>query len=135
MKPGHLSRRRAEAMNLELFRRDINAPVVGGERPQARKDDPDTSKANVNIEIDKEAAAVVLAVMADGKPRIDEEIVADSGEWSTRDGRIRHGRLALQDAGLIVETGKRRPTSNGGMSREWKLSPLTPALDAKPATL
>lgn len=67
------------------------------------------------------AANAVARILADGIPRIDEEIWEDCRRagYCKSLATIQRGRLALFEAGYIVETGQVRPTSLGGSSREW----------------
>lgn len=87
-----------------------------------RTSDPLTSREGAKDRNDASDAAVVVTVMSDGIPRIDEEIHAEAvrlcGYERTQD-RLRHGRRLAQKLGRIKLTGHRRPTSQGGASREW----------------
>lgn len=90
---------------------------------QARHGDPHTSHEQRSVTREMQAAAVVLNVMADGIERTDAEMYAAAvkdHEYAATPGRLRHGRLAAQRAGLIVATGATRPTPDGGMSRVWR---------------
>lgn len=96
-------------------------------RPAARSADPGTSHAAARLaqvkHKDSKVAGNVLAVMRDGKPRIDEaiaEAVRANGHPLT-DSRVRHGRKLLADLGVIVQTGQTRPTRANGYGREWQL--------------
>jgi hypothetical protein len=84
----------------------------------ARKSDPDTSKANVNPSEQDRATRLVIELMPDMVPRIDREI-AEAIPNATPD-RLRHGRDQAVKMGLIVWTGRKRPTGIGsGQAREW----------------
>ena len=89
----------------------------------SRTTDPPTSKENSSAELNAVAKEWVLGVMGDGVERLDEEIA----EACKRDGceltpdRTRHGRLACSIEGAIVDTGKRKPTKNGGTGRVWRI--------------
>jgi len=62
----------------------------------------------------------VARLMLDGKRRIDEDICRDCCGLGFRRtlSTIQHARLALSEAGYLVEVGARE-TSNGCKSREW----------------
>lgn len=99
---------------------------MSDQRPRARGSDPETSKKAAERAIkDGKMARIVEIAMVDGVPRIDQEIqqaLSTLGYEYTCD-RVRHGRLRLQDEGLVVLTGLRRKISNGGSSREWVFKP------------
>lgn len=85
-----------------------------------RATDPATSR---NL-IDREGArAVVLAVMADGRTRTDEQIVAEVERMGSRitPQRVRGARAELSHDGRLVQDGE-GTTSHGGRCRAWKLS-------------
>lgn len=88
---------------------------------QARTDDPSTSKLNISKERNAEAKAWVLKAMADGVERTDDEIAYRCSELgcSLTADRLRHGRLACAEDKSIVQTGKRKEMSGGGMGRVW----------------
>jgi hypothetical protein len=88
-----------------------------------RNTDPDTSLAAAirASKASRKAVAAVRIAMADGVARIDEEIwraCRASGYISSYD-TVRHGRLALSEAGELAETGATRDRSDGSPSREW----------------
>jgi len=106
---------------------DVDVGVAALETVRrARGDDPYTS-IEAAIKASKASAEAVEAVakaMLDGAARIDEEIwqaCRDAG-YETSFDTIRHGRLALSEAGYLGETGATRETSSGSRSREWKWS-------------
>ena len=72
----------------------------------------------------KKAVSAIGDVMRDRMSRTDEQMaaaapaIARHGRWSQ--DAVRHARLALQLAGLLRDTGKYYPTSNGGRARVWQ---------------
>ena len=63
--------------------------------------------------------------MSDGTPRIDQEIwqaCRDIGYIASLDA-VQHGRLALSEVGILMETGVTRDTTDGCPSREWVANP------------
>ena len=60
--------------------------------------------------------------MNDGQARIDHEIWIDcrARGYVTSIDTVRHGRLALSETGLIIETGETRTTPNGMPARVWQ---------------
>lgn len=91
-----------------------------------RKSDPRTSveAARLAAKASLKAMQAVESVMQDGKARIDEEIwqaCRQAGYISSFD-TIRHGRLALSEAGVLTGTSGTRATANGAQSREWVLN-------------
>lgn len=69
-----------------------------------------------------EATRRVQALMRDGKPRCDEEIWRDLRPgYSRSQATIRHARVALSRAGILVDSGTRKATSDGGDSIVWKI--------------
>lgn len=62
--------------------------------------------------------------MQDGQPRIDQEIWQGcrSAGYLSSLSAVQHARLALSEAGILVETGRTRPTTDGTPSREWVLA-------------
>lgn len=93
---------------------------------QARTTDPDTSWANVSQEKADRATVIAWGTFkAAQRGLTDEELhrlATEAGE-TINDGRLRHGRLALARLGMIVDTGERRRTSNGGTGRVWCVAP------------
>lgn len=89
----------------------------------ARSGDPRTSveAARHASKASLKAVVAVERCMADGKPRIDEEIwgACRHRGYVSSLATIQHGRLALSEAGVLRETGRTRPTSYGSQSREW----------------
>lgn len=91
----------------------------------SRSTDPETSLFaghEAAKEIEK-SIEIVRLVMSDGQLRTDEQIYEAHltvGEARTSPDRIRHGRLYLALRGDLVDTGLRRRTSSGGMSRVWR---------------
>lgn len=73
----------------------------------------------------KKAISAISDVMRDRMSRTDEQMAA-AAPAIARHGRrwsqdaVRHARLALQLAGLLRDTGKHHPTSNGGRARVWQ---------------
>ncbi len=60
--------------------------------------------------------------MSDGKGRIDEEIwqrCRAQGYISSL-ATVQHGRLALSEAGVLIDTDTERNTSNNSPSIVWK---------------
>lgn len=88
-----------------------------------RSSDPDTALLAAIKAAKASPAAVkaVRAVMVDGAPRIDEEIwrACRRNDYISSFATVRHGRLALSEAGVLRETGERRNTSDGMPSRVW----------------
>lgn len=83
-----------------------------------RRTDPETSLFEArNVDSDETVAAVVSEIMADGVPRMDEEIADAQVKYSA--SRIRHGRLYLSKRGQLITTGVKRRTRDGGLSRVW----------------
>ena len=68
------------------------------------------------------AVAAVARLMNDGQARIDHEIWIDcrARGYVTSIDTVRHGRLALSETGLIIETGETRTTPNGMPARVWQ---------------
>lgn len=95
------------------------------EQQFARITDPATSQAAGQgaEEAISDSVKWVKRVMADGKPRIDEEIfaVAEAAGFSKSFDRIRHGRLVLVKKGVLVFTGRTKPTNRRRQSQEWML--------------
>jgi hypothetical protein len=90
---------------------------------RARKDDPYTSvqAAMHASRASGKAVSAVAKLMNDGEGRIDYEIWQDCREagYISSFTTVRHGRLALSSAGLLVETGETRQTPDGLPSRVW----------------
>ncbi len=90
-----------------------------------RSDDLPTSVEAARKAAKASPAAVraVEAAMADGVARNDEEIwLACRAQGYLRSAAtVRHGRLALSEAGALVDTGETRATSDGAASVVWKL--------------
>ncbi len=88
-----------------------------------RPTDPETSLAAARraAKASPLAVAAVRQVMADRRPRIDEEIrlACHSMGYVSSLATIQHGRLALSSAGFLRETGETRSTTNGMQSRVW----------------
>jgi hypothetical protein len=94
------------------------------EQPFVRATDPYTSvgAALRAAAASAKAVAAVARLMNDGQARIDHEIWLDcraAGYVASID-TVRHGRLALSETGLIVETGETRITPNGMPARVWQ---------------
>lgn len=71
----------------------------------------------------RRAARQVLLVMRDGVARTDEEIHARIAlDEPLSPDRVRHARLALLDAGLLVDTRKTRLTRYKTQARLWVLN-------------
>ena len=88
----------------------------------ARTDDPDTSWAAAAkaARASGKAVAAVLALMHDGVARTDQEIrAACRPEYVVSLSTIQHGRLALSESDILLDTGERRPTEDGMLSRVW----------------
>lgn len=90
-----------------------------------RRDDPMTSReAAIQSErASREAVEFAERVMIDGIPRIDEEIwraCERLGFVGSLDA-VEHGRKVLEKLSFIVQTGKKRRATTGGMAREWVL--------------
>jgi hypothetical protein len=105
-------------------------------RRLARKTDPRTS-----VEAARKAAkASFLAVqaverlMSDGCKRIDEEIWQGCREqgYISSLSTVQHGRLTLSEAGLLLDTGETRTTTDSAQSIVWGLNPNPPSFDSKP---
>jgi hypothetical protein len=93
------------------------------EQPFVRNGDPYTSVAAAMraAAASPKAVAAVARLMNDGQPRIDHEIWSDCRPaYIASIDTVRHGRLALSETGLIVETGETRITPNGMRSRVWQ---------------
>lgn len=91
-----------------------------------RKTDPSTSiEAAIKAsKASRKAVAAVRSAMSDGGARIDEEIwkMCRAAGYISSYATVRHGRLALSEAGELVDTGVTRKTSDGSPSREWRRS-------------
>ncbi len=90
-----------------------------------RKSDPETSldAAVKALRASKEAVVKVREAFATGRDMTDEEVwkfVRTCGYLRSQ-SVIRHARKALVDAGVIVDSGERRPTQDGGKSIVWTL--------------
>lgn len=100
-----------------------------------RPSDPETSQITGQkaLEYSPKIQRYVADLMDDGKPRIDEEICVElnaQGKPHTADA-FRHGRKALAERGLLVETGRTRPTVRGReLSREWVRASAVPNIRA-----
>lgn len=104
----------------------LELPSRPGTETLARRSDPETSveAACKAARASKKAMAAVRKVMSDGVPRIDEEIWAAcraAGYISSFDA-VRHGRRALSEARVILDTGERRNTESGAASRVWRIA-------------
>ena len=91
----------------------------------ARKTDPRTSveAARKATKASIVAIRAVEKAMLDGKGRIDEEIwqrCRAQGYISSL-ATVQHGRLALSEAGVLIDTDTTRNTSNNSPSIIWKL--------------
>jgi hypothetical protein len=111
-------------------------PLDGGlfatppERAITRRDDPETAQAagmHASVDrSDRKIAAAILSIMQRHQDRmytdelLHEALSVAGHQWS--DGRVRHGRLYLQDVGLIVPTKEKARTKQGGMTRQWRLT-------------
>jgi len=101
----------------------------------ARGDDAETSllAAIKASKASRKAVEAVGRAMEDGAGRIDEEIwltCRAMGYVSSYD-TVRHGRLALSEAGILVETGETRLTRDNTPSRVWRLAtPASPAVES-----
>lgn len=90
--------------------------------PTYRTTDPDTAReAGKRAAKDREAAEVVALILADGIARTDEEIAEHktAKERGKSPDRLRHGRKALQLAGLIVEAGIGKSVRGARMTK-WR---------------
>jgi hypothetical protein len=98
-----------------------------------RRGDPSTSReaAIQSVSASRKSVDFAEQVMSDGIPRIDEEIWLECrsrGFLGSLDA-LEHGRRVLEITGVLAETGVKRRTSVGGMSREWILrTPSTPRI-------
>lgn len=95
---------------------------------RVRKGDPRTSveAARRATKASMKALQAVESVMSDGQARIDEEIWAAcrlNGYISTLD-TVQHAREALSMAGVLMDSGTTRLTSNGCASIAWVANPL-----------
>lgn len=86
--------------------------------PGARKGDPQTSHDAANIFRSREVHENVLAVLRDHGPLTDFEIADRLGGQQTSLGK-RRGEL--RDAGLVVDSGKRRQAPSGCFAIVWKI--------------
>lgn len=88
-----------------------------------RPSDPDTTlgAARKAARASAKATAAVEAVMSDGASRTDEEIwiACRTNGYIASSATVRHGRLALSEAKMLMDTGKRRDTADGSPSRVW----------------
>ena len=88
-----------------------------------RGTDPHTSllAAQKASKASRKAIVAVAVAMNDGVIRIDEEVWATcrAQGYISSLSTVQHGRLALSEAGLLVETGATRHTRDGASSREW----------------
>lgn len=110
MKTGHLSRRRAEAMNLDLFRQAIDAPV-----PAPHNGTPTSVAAAISIEpisgTQRRAIHEWLCGRPDGATR--QEIEQGTGVDGSA---VRPRVLELIGMGLVRETARTRATTSGRMA-------------------
>lgn len=91
-----------------------------------RNTDPDTSLAAMikAAKASTEAVGRVQDLMKDGKARTDEEIWKGlRPDYCRSAATIRHARVALSRAKLLVDTGTTRPTTDGGESIVWQIPP------------
>lgn len=108
------------------------SPIIVGSQPSSpipiirrfRTGDPRTSveAARRTAKASLTALQAVERVMADGLPRIDEEIWRQcraTGYVSSL-ATVQHGRLALSEAGILKDVGTRN-TSYGSPSRTWQI--------------
>jgi len=70
------------------------------------------------------ATKVVYAVMCDGVERHDEDIEAGCRDLKFERSKdvIQHARLALERAGILVDSGATKPTIQGGMATVWRFT-------------
>ena len=100
---------------------------------RSRSGDPYTSALSAALALGSSQLSVyyVAMVMKTEQRLIDEELrneCARLGYVRTGD-TIEHGRLALEEAGLIHPTGVTRLTSTGAPAREWVADPLLLSMD------
>jgi hypothetical protein len=84
----------------------------------ARRTDPDTSQEAANKVRSRKVYADVLRVLRDFGPATDFEIAARLGGQQTSIGK-RRGEL--RDAGLVADSGERRPSPSGSNAIVWKI--------------
>lgn len=91
-----------------------------------RDGDRDTSvmAAAKSAKSSRVATKVVFAVMCDGIERHDEDIEAACRGLKYKKSKdvIQHARLALERAGVIVDSGAVKPTIQGGMATVWRFN-------------
>ena len=90
-----------------------------------RQEDPSTSiQAAAKVwKTSVESIAAVRNLMLDGVPRIDQEIedgCRQQGHCKSLSS-AQHGRLVLQEVGILVKTGQKRNTKDNSASFEWVL--------------
>lgn len=86
--------------------------------PGARRSDPTTSHDAANKFRPREVHENVLRVLRDHGPLTDHEIAARLGGIQTSYGK-RRGEL--RDAGLVVDSGIKRPSPSGSQCVCWRL--------------
>jgi len=94
------------------------------ENQLARDSDPETSlwAAAKAAKASRRSIKYIRAVMADGLERTDEEIWTECRKlkFVSSLSVVQHGRLALSKAGLLLDTGGRRKTSENTLARVWR---------------
>ncbi len=89
-----------------------------------RDDDPETSilAAAKARKASRRSLKFIRAVMADGIERTDEEIWIECRKMGFVSSLavVQHGRLALSETKMLVDTGARRKTSENAMARVWR---------------
>lgn len=95
--------------------------------PRARLTDPETSHMAAEGSNLPESQQAVLRMLGNVS-RTDQEIADEWARMVARCGypnfsgsRLRTARLELMRQGLIIDTGKRRPTRSGYLSTVWAL--------------
>lgn len=86
--------------------------------PGARRADPDTSQLSAAKFRPRKDHEDVLRVLAEFGASTDFEISAHLGRVATSVGK-RRGEL--RDAGLVIDSGERRPSPSGSSAIVWKL--------------
>lgn len=97
-------------------------PIVPiGEWPRARRTDPETSKAAAARQGSSARSAILEAFRVHG-PMTDDELVAQLAPQGHYGPTLRTARSALKAAGLVVDTGRTKPSPRGHQQVVWRLS-------------
>jgi hypothetical protein len=108
----------------------MTQPTADPRRGHRQEDTSTSIQAAAKVRKTSEASiAAVRDLMRDGVPRIDQEIengCRQRGHCKSLSS-AQHGRLVLQEVGILVKTGVKRNTKDGSPSNEWVIDPAADA--------